>query len=353
MKTNVVVKIFIITVLFLAFFCPGYVAAQTGKVIELTYATSFPPDHPMSRPDILWIAKIEKETNGRVKIKPYWGSSMMNIREATDELRNGVADIAYIMPPLEKTGFPLTKAMYVFSYGANQELSGRRLQEVMRRVVSEVRAKFPEIEKEYTDLKVLSWSSGAAYQLFTSKKPIRKMEDMKGMRIKAMGEAVDALRQFGAEGVGTPMTETYVSMQKGVLDAAFAPLGTLKSMSLAEVTKYCTMIDYYFTHTGMRAMSMKGFNKLPPDIRKIFENNIEYWGMETDKSFEKDDEDAVDYAKKMGVEFIKLPKEEIAKFNSALAKTAVEQAKALDAKGLPGTKVFNEMQRLIQLYSKK
>jgi len=320
-------------------------SAAAADVIELSYATSFGPDHTMSIADKIWMAKIEKETNGRVKIKPYWSGSLVNIMNGSDEIRTGVADMGYIAPAYEKAGYEITKAMYTFSYGASQEVG--------RRVIKELLAKFPEIEKEYTSLKVLAWTSGVNYQLLTTKKPVRKISDLKGMRIKCVGELMGALKDLGAEGLSSPMTEVYLSMQKGILDGAFVPPETLKSMSFAEIGKYYTTFDYYYTHTGTRVIGLKAWNKLPADIQKVFENNIDYYGIEQDKTVEEAHKVGLEYAKNFKIEMITLPKADLDTFYGAIVKTAVQQAKALDAKGLPGTKIYNEMQRLIKLYSKK
>ena len=104
--------------------------------------------------------------------------------------------MGYIAPAYEKAGYEITKAMYTFSHGASQEVG--------RRVIKELLAKFPEIEKEYTGLKVLAWTSGVNYQLLTTKKPVRKISDLKGMRIKCVGELMDALKDLGAEGIIDP-----------------------------------------------------------------------------------------------------------------------------------------------------
>ncbi|HVN97155.1 MAG TPA: TRAP transporter substrate-binding protein DctP [Syntrophorhabdaceae bacterium] len=315
-----------------------------ADVIELSYASPFGPDHTMSVADKIWMTKIEKDTNGRVKFKPYWSGSLVDIRNGSDEIRTGVADVGWIAPSYEKAGYEITKAMYTFSHGANQDIG--------RRVVMEVIAKFPEIEKEYAGLKVMAWTSGTDYQLLTNKKAVRKLDDLKGMRIKCVGELMDALKDLGAEGLAAPMTEVYMSMQKGVLDGAFVPPETLKSMSFAEVGKYYTIFDYYYTHTGTRAMSLKTWNKLPPDIQKIFENNIDWYGREQDKTLMDAHKVGYDYAKNFKIEIITLPKADLDKFYNAIVNTAVKQAKLLDAKGMPGTKIYTEMQRLIKLYKK-
>jgi TRAP-type C4-dicarboxylate transport system substrate-binding protein len=295
--------------------------------------------------DKKWIAKIEAETKGSVKIKPYWGETLVGYRDAITEIAKGVADMGFISPGYAKAGFPITRASYIFYFGANQEVG--------RKVFKEMLMKFPEIEQEYTSqgLKVLAWSSGADYQLIT-KRPVYKGEDLKGMRLKTLGEIVELLRAYGAEGTTTPASEVYSSMQKGILDGTLTPLEGLKTLRLAEVAKYCTMINFYRTHSGSRVINQSKWNSLPSEIKRVFEENIEFWGVETDRAFIEADKEGYEFGKKNGVQFITLSKEELERFYAPLKTIAEREASKLDSNGLPGTKIFKEAQTLIRKYSK-
>jgi TRAP-type C4-dicarboxylate transport system substrate-binding protein len=321
----------------------GVSMAQQGKVIELTYASPVGPDHTFSVVDRRWMEKIEKETNGRVKIKPFWGGTLVGSRDAIDEMAQGVADIGFVSPGYAKSGYNFTRSCFVFFYGANQEVG--------RRVFKEMLAKFPEIEGEYKGLKVLSWSSGTDYQLI-SRKPVRKLSDMKGMRIKTIADLTSVLASLGVEGMNMPTPEIYINLQKGVADGTLSPFESFKSLKLGEVAKYATTMDIYRPHSGGKVMNLNVWNKLPKDIQKVFEDNIEWWGMETDKAFIQADQEGKEIAKKLGVEFINLPKDEMEKFYAPMKELAAKRAKALDDRGLPGTKMYQEAQNLIKKYKK-
>jgi TRAP-type C4-dicarboxylate transport system substrate-binding protein len=334
--------VLLIAVCFIALALPGITTAQQGKVIELTYGTPYGVDHTYSIIDKRWMAKVEKETNDRVKFKPYWGGAVIGGRDAAEELTQGAIDIAFLNPTTSKSGFQITKASYLFFYGANLEIGGK--------VFKEMLTKFPEIEKEYKGMKVLCWG-GSMNQLIT-RKPIRKIDDLRGTRIKVVGDVSNALKELGVEAMSLSNSEVYVALQKGILDGLITPVETLESLKFAEVAKYVTMINFYRTHSGMRMMNLDKFNSLPPDIKKVFENNIEYYGQETEAEVGRTNQHAMDAGKKLGVEFIPISKEEMTKFYAPIKTMAQKEAQDLDAKGLPGTKILNEAQRLIQLYSK-
>ena len=122
------------------------------------------------------------------------------------------------------------------------------------------------------------------------------------MRIKVLGDVSDALKELGVEGMSISNSEVYVGLQKGILDGVIRLIETLEVLKLAEVAKYVTMINYYRTHMGHRMMNLNKWNSLPPDIKKVFENNIEYYGQETEVRIRaRRNQHAMDAGKKLGV----------------------------------------------------
>ena len=135
---------------------------------------------------------------------------------------------------------------------------------------------------------------------------------------KVTADFAPVFTAFGAEGVNSPMPEAYQMVQKGIMDGLMGSLEGLKSFRLAEVAKYYTYIGLYRTHNGSRAMDIDVWNKLPADIKKVFEDNIDWWGLENDKYFEDAHKAGLEFGKQQKVEFITLSKDELAKFYSAL-----------------------------------
>ncbi len=326
--------------LFVAFVFPTGVMAQQ-KVIELTFGSPYNVDHPFSKTDQKWFAKIEKETNGRVKFKPFWGGAIIGGGGgAIDEIAKGVADCGQISPGQAKTGLDLAKASFVFMTGASVK-NGRK-------IFNEARKKFPEIDKEYLDKGLMPiYSSGTEYHLL-SKKPARRLTDFKGMRVKTLGEIVDVLKSLGMEGMASPMAETYMNLQKGVLDGAFTTTDTLKTFRFVEVAKYMTMMNLYRPHMGNRVCNLNKIKSLPADIQKVITDSLEWYGQEADNDVIKSDVEGREFGAKNGVEYINLPKEDMDKFYAMVAADAVKEAQKLDAKGIPATKIYNEIQRMIK-----
>jgi len=321
---------------------PGYKAYAQDKVIELRYASQNPPNHPYSIADQNWIAKIEKETNGRVKIKPYWGGTLISSREAMSELSKGVADIAFVYPIYEKSGVDLSKALLGYFKGTQSPAANAK-------IFWELYDKFPELRKEYEKVKPLVVNASTATPLMTTAKPVKTLADIRGMRIKAVAEVVSPLKDFGGEGVVIPMVETYEQLQKGIIKGVFAPHETYKSMKFAEVIKYETV--NFTVPRGpyvSRAMNLDSWKKLPPDIQKIIEASKDWWFQENAKELDKQEEAGEELAKKAGVQFVQMDPADVAKFDDAYEKDNIKAAQELDKKGFPATKFYNEARRLVK-----
>jgi TRAP-type C4-dicarboxylate transport system substrate-binding protein len=96
--------------------------------------------------------------------------------------------------------------------------------------------------EEFAKVKVLAWFSNPPSNIM-SKKPIRKLDDLKGFPIRASGGAAEALKLWGANPVGMPNPETPEALQKGVVQGVFISLECLKLFNFAETYRYMTMIN--------------------------------------------------------------------------------------------------------------
>ena len=100
-------------------------------------------------------------------------------------------------------------------------------------------------------------------------------------------------------------------------------------------------------------MNWNTWNKLPPDIQKYFDANGEWWALASSQANDKAEAEGLELAKKAGVKFIQLPEADVQKFHASFQAQQIKEAKDLDAKGFPGTKMYEEIQRLQKLYSVK
>ena len=130
------------------------------------------------------------------------------------------------------------------------------------------------------------------------------------------------------------MVETYDALSKGVVQGAFVGIEALKTFRFAEVAKYATLSwNVGATYTFYVVMNRKSYEKLPPDIKEIFDALCGEYAERMPLVW-----DAIDYAgmqvgKEQGVEIIELPQEEMDKWFAAVTPVVDNYEEELKKKG--------------------
>jgi TRAP-type C4-dicarboxylate transport system substrate-binding protein len=305
---------------------------------ELKFGALNPEGLYMAKIAKAWMAKVEKETNGRVHFTAYWGGTLITPPDAPDEVARGVVDVGLFSADYPKVGFDFVKSSGTFWYGISTAGQARLLPELEK--------KYPQIEGEFAKYgKVLGIQSMSQMKLMTNKKPIRKLADLKGFKIKATPAYVPFLQEVGAEAVMMSMFDCYLALQKGMIDGVLAPLDTLVPLKFIEVIKYITDLDLTYAPQPGPMISLKTWAKLPPDIQKVFENNVKFFNDECVKVTNEVNEEMMAAAKKAGIEFIKLPAQDDKKVDEILFKESQKKAAELDAKKYPGTAILQDLRK--------
>jgi len=342
--------IFFIIIVLLFIGISGYsliVFAQTPvKQIKLKFATEFPSIHHVVRNLINpWAAEVEKRTKGRIKVVVYPDQQLGKFSEMYDDLLKGTSDIAFIVPVGITGRFPLESIFHLPTLIPGYVWDPTCI--ALRNFVYENYL----IPMYFKDIKILWTGRFALNNLLMAKKPVRKLEDLKGkiigfpsgktppLVIKALGGT--------AERIFPP--DIYSSLEKNIIDGVLFPIDSLRGFKLAEVVKYVTRLDFG-SASNFTAMRLPAWNSLFPVDQKIITDLIP-WAIETQsKTYRNDAELAIETGKKAGIEFIELSSEERERWAEVLRPVEEQWAKEMDKMGLPGTKLYQD---IIQLVGKK
>jgi TRAP-type C4-dicarboxylate transport system substrate-binding protein len=306
----------------------------------LTYASPYPPAHPFSQADITWMKHVETASGGRIAFKPYWSGSLLSSDMSMVEIRHGLADIGLITPIYARGGAHMLRVQSGF-------YSGVATIDDQVAVYDCLAARFPEFGRELQGLHVLAVQGGNFPGVLTRTRPVRSLADFKGLRLRAQSDAIDVLRELGADPVNMPMGEVYSALAKGVIDGVVAPADTIKSLHFAEVAHHFTTIRFSRGAYPARAMSDAAWRRLPPDLRQLLAGAKPVWENALNRQLLAAEKAGVDYASGHGVEMIALPAADQRRFDALYNRFALDQARDLADFGLEGEPVFHEAQRLI------
>jgi hypothetical protein len=141
----------------------GLASAQT---IELSLSLMTPPKH-LRNINVIepWIKMVDERTQGKVKIKPFFSSTLAQPQESFDAAASGVCDIAESYTFGNPGRFALSETLMLPEMGFPTGLScGRALWHLYKT--------FPEVQAEYKGVKML-WLHSTRRQAEHKKKPSR------------------------------------------------------------------------------------------------------------------------------------------------------------------------------------
>ncbi len=297
-----------------------------AKPIELTYSIFFPAPHKNTVLATQWAEEINKRTNGRVKITMFPGGTLTPADKCYDGVVKGLSDIGMSVVSYTRGRFPLTEVIDL-PLGYKSGLAATKL-------VNAYYKKFKP--KEFDDTKVMYLHAHGPGILHT-KKPVAKLEDLKGMKIRSTGTVAKIVGALGATPVAMPMPETYDALQKGIAEGVMCPVEALEGWKLGEVIK-STTLNYgsAYTIAFFVVMNKDRWKSLPPDIQKTIEQVNEEWIEKTGKSWDEIDTSGLQFTKKLGNQVIQLSKEEDERWVKAVKPVFDDYVKAMKEKGLPG-----------------
>jgi len=132
-----------------------------------------------------------------------------------------------------------------------------------------------ELLKEITDspkanMIGLAWMDSGTRSVFNSKRPINKPEDLKGLKIRMMGNPlyVDTMNAMGGNGIAMGMDEVYNGIATGVVDGAENNPPSYVSFNLINVAKFYSLTEHLMI-PEILVFSKKVFNGLPAEDQKL------------------------------------------------------------------------------------
>jgi TRAP-type C4-dicarboxylate transport system substrate-binding protein len=293
-----------------------------------------------------WAKMLEEKTGGRVKATIYPSELLGKMADTYESVVNGTADIGFSASIYTPGLFPLWDVFSLpFMYPTMR---------IGTRVMWEQFEKDPDLRAEFRDVKVLFFTSTSMIRLNTTTKPVRTVDDLKGMKIRTGGgPQVDALRALGAIPVVISAPDVYTALERNTADGATFPWEAVKAFRIYDVTKYHNSLTLWGGEE-YAVMNLKKWQGLPPDIQKIIESISGAWGSDfASDAWEKEDVDSRDFIKGLkGHEIVDFAPAEVAKLRARVNPIYDQFVTDNTKKGLPAKRVLDETVKLVEQHSK-
>jgi TRAP-type C4-dicarboxylate transport system substrate-binding protein len=298
-----------------------FVLALNGyaKTITLRYAQQN-PDTGWSTTHCVepWLKQIEDATKGKVRIMAFHGQTLAKGKDMWNAVKSGITDIGWCFHGYWPGMTPLTDVISLPALPFTSAEQGSA-------TLWNLYAKFPQIQNEFKDVKVLLFYTSEPYSLITRNKPVKTLEDIKGMKIRMTGgPPTEMVKLLGGVPMLIPMPDNYISLQKGVIDGLGAPWEAINVWRFYEVVDYYTEVPFPAVYFSI-SMNKDKWNSLPKDVQDAI---MSVGGLEGSKFWGRNFFDAM---KTMTLEKLK----EMGKADNVFQLSGAERQRWIEAGGKP------------------
>jgi TRAP-type C4-dicarboxylate transport system substrate-binding protein len=216
-----------------------------------------------------WMDKVEKESGGRIKFEAYPAMQLGGTPvQLYDQAKDGVVDIIWTLPGNTAGRFPRVEVFELPFMMSNAEATSKAYWEYVQTFAAD----------EFKEVQVLALQVHGPGVIHTIDKPVKSVEDMKGVKMRAPTRQVNKLMaSLGATPVGMPLPGIPDALSKGTIQGAVIPWEVVPSVKVHELTKFHAEFDpaggALYTTTFVMAMNKAKYNSLPADLKKVIDNN--------------------------------------------------------------------------------
>ena len=286
-----------------------------------------------------WCDKIAKESAGKLKCQIYPSMQLGGTpQQLFDQAKDGVADIIWTVPGYQAGRFPVSEVFELpFMINDSERASRGLWHYAMKNATA-----------EFKGVKPLLFHVHDGALLNTTKRQVKTLEDMKGMKVRAPTRlGTKMVAALGATPVPMPLPQAAEALSKGVIDGALIPWEVVPSMKFEEITKFHTespsgspqMLNAVFVY----AMNQAKYDSLPPDLKKVIDNNsgpdASAW---VGKLFAEDAAPGRKSAEQRKNTIYVLPDAELKRWVAATSLIDDEWVKDMNARGFDGKRLLEE-----------
>ena len=216
-----------------------------------------------------WMAKVEKESGGRIKFEAYPAMQLGGTPvQLYDQARDGVVDIVWTLPGNTAGRFPRIEVFELPFTMNNAEATSKAYWEYFQ----------TQCPDEFKETQVLALHVHGPGLFHTAARQIKSVADLRGMKVRGPTRQVTKLLgALGAIPVGMPLPQIPDALSKGTIEGCVIPWEVVPSVKVHELTKFHSEFPAgrpaLYTTTFVMAMNKAKYDGLAPDLKKVIDAN--------------------------------------------------------------------------------
>jgi tripartite ATP-independent transporter DctP family solute receptor len=276
----------------------GAQAAPDGKIVMKLGHTLAPSNH-YQLTALEFAKSVNQKSNGKIEVQVFPQSQLGGEVQMTQALRTGTQDMmisgqAAMVNTIKQ--WEIFDVPYLFDSvdDANQVLQGP------------VGKKFIDMMLPY-NMVGLAWISVGERNLFTGKKTVKSLADMKDLKVRVMQSPgyIAGYKALGANPTPLAYNQVFLALSQGLVDGADTSPEQFIQDKFADVAKhyYVTRVNYL---PVVLAISKSSWNKLSPDLQKAVQEAAQVAAQFDLKEYRRQYDDSLAQMKKQGVQVVEL-----------------------------------------------
>ncbi|HEY8563859.1 MAG TPA: TRAP transporter substrate-binding protein [Beijerinckiaceae bacterium] len=268
-------------------------------------------DHPVGNGLTRMNQCVAEKSGGKMKLQGFWGGALGGDLQATQSLRSGTLEMVItsssplvgILPDLGVFDLPF---LFNSAQEADKVLDGAYGQYIS--------GKMPAVGL----VNLAYWENGFR-NLTNSRKPVQKLEDLQGMKVRVMQNNIflDTFKTTGANAVPMAFGEVFTALETKAIDGQENPFVTIDTSKFSEVQKYLSVTNHAYT-PFLVLYSKQLWDKLSADEQKALTDCAAVGRDEQRKVSRELSAKSLENVKKAGMQVNELAPAEIARMREAV-----------------------------------
>lgn len=219
--------------------------AGASEAQQLRYALGFPPGSDAAKGAEIYADKVGELTNGEVNVRVF-PLSLLNFAETSGGLRDGIADIGYLLAPYFPSEYPhynmIAEASMVQTLLDTD--SATATMAYVGAMTEYVFTRCPECLEDFKQQnQVFTGSQASSPYILHCTEPVTSLADIRGKRLRVAGAHWSRWSQHvGASPVTLSANELYESLSQGVVDCVVVSLPELTNLQFIDAVSHITTL---------------------------------------------------------------------------------------------------------------
>ncbi|CAM5791720.1 TRAP transporter substrate-binding protein [Ottowia pentelensis] len=317
------------------------VSVQAADTIKLKYANSYPTGHPSDLRAKEFIAEVEKLSGHKIEISYFPAEQLGKAKDMLSVCGKGIADICDIHVTYFAGQLPYNNTIVLPLWTTAVE--GSAIYQWMLESVPDVRGEFDKF-----NVIPLYGSTTPSYNVATVEKPVRSLEDLKGLKLKTAGGLYDTIaKHYGITPVSIPAAETYEALQRGLVSGVIFNYPSIRSYRLNDIVKYITDGMRAGGYPGAVIMNKRAWQKLPKESQQVIAEAARKMSAVVGQSWDSQQDVVREEFRKQGIEIYELTPEQKVTWVKELSGLPEQYIKEIESRG------FGKIRGVVDAYKKK